>query len=119
MSGGFVSKAILTAVCLLQGGYMLFDGVHRLLTGSYFGGRLGPWAALVSAAGLHPGAMAPVLVVLGVLWLVGGVALLLRARWAVILLIIVSAVSLAYPIFGTTLSAIALAVVLASRKRTA
>ena len=45
MSAGPKSKGALFAVCLLQGGYMLFDGMHRLLAGSYFGGRLGPWAA--------------------------------------------------------------------------
>jgi uncharacterized membrane protein YjjP (DUF1212 family) len=115
----FQAKAILATVCLLQGGYMLFDGMHRLLTGSYFGGRLGPWAVLVSAAGISPASMAPLFVVLGVLWLVGGVALLFRARWSTGLLIAVSAISLAYLVFGTILSLIALAILLMNRKRTA
>jgi len=97
---------------------MLFDGVHRLLAGNYFGGRLGPWAALVSAVGINPASMAPVFIVLGTLWLVGGVAFLFRARWSTGLLIAVSVISLAYLVFGTILSLIALAILLMRRKRT-
>lgn len=119
MSASFLSKAILLAVCLLQGGYMLFDGMHRLLTGNYFGGQLGPWAALVAAVGISPGSMAPVFVVLGIVWLVGGAAWLFRARWSTGLLIAVSAISLAYLVFGTVLSLIALAILLMHRTRKA
>ena len=119
MSRDQISKTTLLAVCLLQGGYMIFDGMHRLITGNYFGGRVGPWADLALAVGLSPGAMAPLFVILGALWLVGGVALLLRKRWSTRLLIAVSVVSLAYLVFGTILSLIALLIVLMPRKRTA
>jgi hypothetical protein len=98
---------------------MLFDGIHQLLVGSYFGDRLGPWAALVSAVGISPGSMAPVFVVLGVLWLVGGVGFLFGARGSTGLLIAVSVISLAYLVFGTILSLLALAILLLSRKRSA
>jgi hypothetical protein len=98
---------------------MLFDGMHRLFTGSYFGGRLGPWAALVSAVGISPGSVAPVFVILGALWLVGGVAFLLRARWSTALLTAASMVSLAYLAFGTILSLIALVILLMNRRRKA
>ncbi len=98
---------------------MLFDGMHRLLAGSYFGGRLGPWEALVSAAGINPGSVAPVFIVLGILWLVGGVAFLFRARGSAGLLIAMSVISLAYLVFGTILSLLVLAILLMSRKRPA
>jgi hypothetical protein len=98
---------------------MMFDGMHRLLAGSYFGGRLGPWAALVSAVGISPGSMAPVFVVLGALWLVAGVAFLCRARWSAELVIVVSVISLAYLVFGTILSLLALTLLLVHRKRAA
>lgn len=97
----------------------MFDGMHRLLAGNYFGGRLGPWAALVSAVGISPGSVAPVFVVLGALWLVAGVAFLCRARWSTALVIAVSLISLAYLVFGTILSLFALAIVRMHRKRTA
>ena len=98
---------------------MMFDGVHRMRTGNYFGGQVGPWGALVSAAGISPGSMAPVFVVLGALWLAAGVALLCRARIAKVLLIALSLISLAYLAFGTVLSLIALAILLLGRKRVA
>ena len=98
---------------------MLFDGMHRLLAGSYFSGRLGPWAALVSAVGISPGSMAPVFLILGVLWILGGVAFLFGARGSTGLLIAVSVISLAYLVFGTILSLLALAILLMRRKRTA
>jgi hypothetical protein len=63
--------------------------------------------------------MAPVFVVLGTLWLVAGVAFLCRARWSTGLLTAVSIVSLAYLVFGTVLSSIALAILLLHRKRSA
>src|SRR5580698_1822867 len=109
MRHGTGSKVALLGVSALQGGYMLFDGIHKLRTGSYFGGHLGPWANLVSAVGISPDAMAPVFVVLGVLWLTGGVAYLLDLRWSRLLLIVLSVVSLAYLIFGTLLSIASLA----------
>ena len=97
----------------------MFDGMHWLFAGSYFGSRLGPWAALVSAVGISPGSVAPVFVVLGALWLVAGVAFLCRARWSTALVIAVSVISLAYLVFGTILSLFALAIVRMHRKRTA
>jgi len=50
---------------------------------------------------------------------VGGVALLFHARWSTGLLIAVSVISLAYLVFGTILSLLALAILLISRKRSA
>jgi hypothetical protein len=49
------------ALVVIIGGWMLFDGLHALLTGDFVtpssgthAGQLGPWANLVSAAGLDP-----------------------------------------------------------------
>lgn len=116
MSLRFTWKSVLLIASALQGSYMLFDGIHKLLTGSYFGHHLGPWAKLVSLAGISPDAMAPVFVVLGVLWLMGSAALLLRTRWSRSMLIVLSVISLAYLVFGTLLSLISL-VILLSRSR--
>ncbi len=114
MRGGIVSKIILLGVFLLQGGYMLFDGIHKLVTGSYFRSQLGPWANLVSAVGISPNAMAPAFIVLGALWLMGAAAFLFNLRWSRPLLTFLSIISLAYLIFGTVLSVVAL-VLLARR----
>jgi len=65
------------ALCLLQGGYMLLDGVRALVVGAYItpsagehAGELGPWARLVALVGIEPEStgMKLVFVGLGVLW---------------------------------------------------
>ena len=104
-----LSKFGVLFIAALQGGYMLFDGVHQLTTGQYFGGRVGPWAKVVSAVGLQPDAMAPVFIVVGILWLVAGLALLLNLRWSRPLLVGLAVVLLAYLVFGTILSLVLLA----------
>lgn len=99
----------IVAACILQGGYMLFDGIHKLLTHRYFGNQLGPWAGLVSAVGIDPESLAPIFVLLGCLWLSAPIAVLLRVRWSRPLLTVVALVSLAYLPFGTILSVLVLA----------
>ncbi|QPP10126.1 hypothetical protein G4Z16_31055 [Streptomyces bathyalis] len=49
------------AMVAVTGGWMLFDGLHALVTGDFVtpssgthAGRLGPWADLVSGIGLDP-----------------------------------------------------------------
>jgi hypothetical protein len=96
---------------------MIFDGSHRLLTGSYFGGRVGPWADLLAVFGISPGSAAPVFILLGAAWLMGGLSLLLGLRWARLGLILVSLLSLAYLIIGTLLSAVALVLLAGSDKK--
>jgi hypothetical protein len=115
MRRGIGWRIVLLGISMLQGGYMLFDGVHKLRTGSYFGSHLGPWAHLVSSVGIEPGAMAPVFVVLGMLWLTGGIAAVLRFRWSALLLTVLSLISLAYLVFGTLLSVAALVLLFARR----
>lgn len=50
-----------TALVAVTGGWMLFDGLHALVTGDFVtpgsgghAGRLGPWAGLLSGVGLDP-----------------------------------------------------------------
>ncbi|WP_314173674.1 hypothetical protein [Streptomyces winkii] len=52
---------IVVALVAVTGGWMLFDGLHALIAGDFVtpgsgahAGRLGPWAQLVSGAGLEP-----------------------------------------------------------------
>jgi hypothetical protein len=95
---------IAAALALAQGAFMLADGMHFLARGAYFGHGLGPWAALVSRAGIAPlsPAMACAFVVFGVLWLAAAAALALgRGRHAVVVLAVAT---LWYLPVGTLLS---------------
>ena len=95
---------LLLLASTVQGGFMLFDGIHKLATGTYFGHQLGPWARLVSLAGINPDSLGPVFVFLGCLWLVSGALALRDFRRCRPLLIVLGCVCLAYLPFGTLLS---------------
>ena len=61
---------------------MIFDGIHVLTTGKYFGPeKPGPWSDLVSFVGIDPFDLGIPLIILGFLWLLFLVGLLLsRSR---------------------------------------
>lgn len=91
---------------------MLADGVRFLASGAYFGTGVGPWAALVSRAGIEPlsRTMASGFVVFGALWLAAALVLLAgRARVAVVVLAVAT---LWYLPVGTVLSVIVAVLVL-------
>jgi len=57
--------AIASLFQVAVGGYMIFDGMHALILGAYFGPGIGPWGQLVSAIGLAPASMAAPFVIQG------------------------------------------------------
>jgi hypothetical protein len=72
-------KNVRIALALLLGLWMLVDGAHALVTGTYitpsggtYAGSLGPWATVLSAMQIDPlGTPAKLaFVLLGVIWLV-------------------------------------------------
>jgi hypothetical protein len=105
------STFVLAAIACLQGSYMIIDGIHHITTGSYIGGKAGPWAVLVRAAGINENSVAPVFLVLGTLWLLGAVVLLISPSRGASLLAIPALVTLLYPMFGTLLAVVALVII--------
>jgi hypothetical protein len=105
-----IALRVAALLALVQGAYMLADGVHFLTSGAYFGNGVGPWASLVARTGLDPSSrtMAAVFVVFGALWLASAAALArATARYAVVVLAVLT---LWYLPVGTVLSAIVLLV---------
>jgi hypothetical protein len=101
------------AICAVQGGYMVFDGVRALVVGSYLtpasgehAGRLGPWARIVRAMGIEPEStgMKAAFVVLGSAWLAAAAALALDLGWARPLGVVLAVGTLWYLVPGTALS---------------
>jgi hypothetical protein len=114
------------ALCLLQGGYMLLDGVRALVLGTYItpssgehAGQLGPWARLVSLLGVEPEstAMKLVFVVLGVLWLGLGLAVAIGAEWAWAVGLALAVGTLWYLVPGTVVSVAVLVLLLTPQVR--
>lgn len=77
-----VRKLVLIFLCLSVGGFILLDGTRNLLTGTYFGAGLGPWSALVRAAGFDPRHFGAVFALLGLAWFAATAGLLTRRTWA-------------------------------------
>ncbi len=78
-------KLTLVILALLNGGWMLFDGLHVLRTGKYFGPDMpGPLQMLPKALGLDPFRLGPLFDGLGLVWLGCALGLLTvpeRAYW--------------------------------------
>jgi hypothetical protein len=116
------------ALCVLQGGYMVVDGVHALVAGSYIApgtgehaGQLGPWARIVRAVGIAPGStgMKAGFVVLGLLWLGLAVGLAVQAAWAWWLGVVLAVGTLWYLVPGTVISVLVLVLLLTPPVRAA
>lgn len=105
---------------MLQGLFMLVDGLHAWITGSYFapGGQIGPWTHVVAAAGISPlsTAMKCIFVVLGLAYILAAAAFALYQRRAP-LFAVVALLTLWYVPLGTILSAIVLVFIALSRRR--
>jgi hypothetical protein len=111
--------AVLAAV---DAGWMVFDGSRALIVGDYVtadGGRLGPWASVVSAAGIDPRGtgMKVFFVGYGVLWLVAVGGYLTRRRWGRPAVAAGAAGSLWYLVAGTASSTVQLVLLGAGRGR--
>ena len=110
---GWTVLALVTVV----GGWMLFDGLHALLTGDFVtpasgthAGQLGPWANLVSGAGLDPRSLLvkSVFVAYALAYLGSGAAFAWSAPGAWWALVAVAACGLWYLPFGTVANAVVL-----------
>ena len=63
-------KILLTILALLNGGYMLIDGLYVMLKGKYIGPeKPGPWASLFEKLGVNVYKLGPLFILFGVLWL--------------------------------------------------
>ncbi|MGH3313606.1 MAG: hypothetical protein ACRDP3_23980 [Streptomyces sp.] len=112
---GWAAVALIAVI----GGWMLFDGIHALLTGDFVtprsgthAGQLGPWANLVSGVGLDPRSLLVKWVFVGyaVGYLVSGAAFAAGtpgAWWAVVVLAVCG---LWYLPFGTVANLVVVAV---------
>ena len=112
---------ITVALCVVQGGYMAFDGMRALVVGSYLtpgsgdhAGQLGPWARLVRAVGIAPEStgMKAAFVVLGAAWLIAAAGLALGAQWGRWLGVVLAVGTLWYLVPGTLISVLLLVLLL-------
>src|SRR3954469_13503142 len=106
----------LTLIGLFLGGWMLFDGIHVIVHGKYFGpDKPGPWSSIFIKVGINPFSLGPLFILLGVLWLVFLVGTLRGDAWGWYFAAIVAIASLWYLPVGTVLSMVYLITLLIGR----
>jgi len=97
-----IRRIILGFLAFPLGGWMLFDGIHVLTYGKYFGPeRPGPWSLLIVKIGVDPFSLGPLFILYGLLWLVFPIALLSGRSWGRTGSLLLAIATLWYLPFGT------------------
>lgn len=118
-------KWIVTLLAFLEAGWITFDGIRALVTGSYTlvggqrAGQLGPWANVVSVIGISPHSIALkwVFTIYGVSWIAIVVCFMLDLRWARFAMLTAAIGLLWYLPFGTLLSVLQIVLILYNTRR--
>src|SRR4030095_13722334 len=111
-------KILITVLGLLNGGYMLLDGIYVILKGKYIGPeKPGPWANLFYKLGVDVFRLGPLFILFGIAWLVFVFAIFTHQPFAYRLGIIISILTLWYLPVGTLLSVIVLLLLLLAKSK--
>lgn len=111
-------KILITILGLLNGGYMLLDGVYVMTRGKYIGPeKPGPWANLFYELGVDVYKLGPLFMVFGALWLIWLYSLWKNKNWSVTFGIIISVLTLWYLPVGTLISLIILLLLIFAKRK--
>lgn len=111
-------KILVTILGVLNGAYMLLDGLVVLITGKYIGPeKPGPWANLFYKLNIDVFKLGPLFIIWGLLWLVWLYGLWANLNWAYIFGLIISVLTLWYLPVGTIISIIIFIILLTARKK--
>ena len=111
-------KILLTTLGLLNGCYMLLDGVFVMLKGKYIGSeKPGPWSNIFYKLNIDVFKLGPLFVILGILWITWLFALWTNQSWTYLFGFIVSILTLWYLPIGTITSIIIIATLLLAKQK--
>jgi len=111
-------KILITILGLLNGGYMLLDGIFVILKGKYIGPpKPGPWANLFYKLNVDVFKLGPLFIVFGLLWLVFLFGLWTNQSWAYIFGLTISVLTLWYLPVGTIVSIIILVLLMTMKTK--
>ncbi|SFF14689.1 hypothetical protein SAMN04488541_101782 [Thermoflexibacter ruber] len=111
-------KIIITILGLLNGSYMLLDGLFVLFKGKYIGPeKPGPWAILFYKLNINVFKLAPLFIIYGLLWLLWLFALWTNQSWAYLFGLLISILTIWYIPIGTLFSLIILFVLLLTKDK--
>jgi hypothetical protein len=111
-------KTFIAILGMLNGGYMIADGIYVMMNGKYIGPeKPGPWADLFTGSGIDVFSLGPLFIIFGIAWQVWVYALLSRRKWYFGFGIFICIATLWYLTVGTAVSVIILVLLLLFRKR--
>ena len=109
-------KILVIVLSLLNGGWMLLDGIFVLIRGKYIGPpKPGPWAGLFYKLQVDVFKLGPLFILFGATWLLFMAGLWMGQAWAWKLGIVISILSLWYLPVGTVISIIVLIVLFTAK----
>ena len=110
-------KLLLSILAVLNGGYMLLDGIYVMLKGKYIGPeKPGPWASIFAGFNIDPFKLGPLFIVFGLLWTGWLVAFLTGQSWAFRYGLAISLLTLWYLPVGTLFSLVILVILISGRR---
>lgn len=102
-------KLLITAAGLLNGGYMLLDGLFVIFKGKYIGPeKPGPWASLFYKLNVNVFKLGPLFIIYGLLWLTWLFSLWTSQSWTYLFGLQISVLTLWYIPLGTFFSLVIL-----------
>jgi len=111
-------KIIVTLLGLLNGLYMLADGIFVMLKGKYIGpDKPGPWANIFYKFNVNVFKLGPVFIVLGLIWLLFLLGFWTNQNWAYLIGLAICILTLWYLPVGTITSVVMLILLLTFKTR--
>ncbi len=106
-------KILITILGIINGGFMLIDGIYVLINGKYIGPeKPGPWANIFSKLEIDVFKLGPLFITFGILWLIWVFGLWTNQSWTYIFGFLISILTLWYLPVGTFFSIIVLVLLL-------
>jgi hypothetical protein len=111
-------KIVIIVLSLLNGGYMLADGIYVLINGKYIGPeKPGPWANIFQYFNIDVFKLGPLFVLFGLAWLCFITAYISNSDWAFTFGAIMCILTLWYLPAGTIFSLIILVLLMVLRSK--
>jgi len=111
-------KLIIIILGLLNGLYMVTDGIFVMFKSKYIGPeKPGPWANLFYKLNIDVFKLGPLFIVLGLMWLIFLFGLQTNQNWTFLLGMLVSIFTLWYLPIGTIISVIVILLLISSRAK--
>jgi hypothetical protein len=111
-------KILITILGLLNGGYMLLDGIYVMLKGKYIGPeKPGPWAGIFERLNVDVFKLGPLFIVIGIMWLTWLYGLWTNQSWTYLSGIVISILTFWYLPVGTVFSLIILLLLIFAKQK--